>query len=257
LVVTAVSKSEGKVYLVGAGPGDPSLVTLRAKELISSCDVLIFDYLLSDTLLTWARPECRRICVGKRAGFHSVEQEVIEQLLIEEARRGQEVVRLKGGDPFVFGRGGEEMRCLRREGIAFEVVPAVTAALAAASRLQIPLTSRSLSSSVTFLTGHEDPEKGRPLTNWTLHARTGGTLCLYMSMKHLPSIAAELVEAGMDPRTPAAAIQWATMPEEKQVLGTLESLPEWVRTSGISSPAIVIIGEVAAGASQSQEPVAD
>jgi uroporphyrinogen III methyltransferase/synthase len=248
-----VSDSAGKVFLVGAGPGDPSLVTLRAKELIASCDVLVFDYLLSDTLLTWTRSDCRKICVGKRPGFHSVEQEVIEELLVKEARRGHEVVRLKGGDPFVFGRGGEEMRCLRREGIEFEVVPAVTAALAAASRLRIPLTSRNLSSSVTFLTGHEDPEKGLPLTDWALHAQTGGTLCLYMSMKHLPFIVARLREAGMNPSTPAAAIQWATMPEEKQVRGTLESLPELVRAAGLSSPAIVIVGEVADDAGDSPE----
>lgn len=149
------------------------------------------------------------------------------------------------------------MRSLRREGIPFEVVPAVTAALAAASRLQVPLTSRNVSSSVTFLTGHEDPEKGQPLTDWAAHARTGGTLCLYMSMKHLPSIIAELRQAGMGPATPASAIQWATMPEEKQVRGTLGTLPLLVREAQLSSPAIVIIGNVAGGGDYSPEETVD
>lgn len=234
----------GEVFLVGAGPGDPELVTLKAKRLIETCDVLVYDYLLSPELLNWGRSECRRICVGKRAGFHSIKQEEIEKILVEEALAGSRVVRLKGGDPYVFGRGGEEVERLRRAGVRVEVVPAVTAALAAAARLQVPLTHRNTSSSVTFLTGHEDPEKGVPVTDWTFHARSPGTLCLYMSMKHLSSIVNELLAGGMSPDRPAAVIQWISMPGERSLRCSLGKLVEEVEKTGLSSPAVVIIGEV-------------
>lgn len=234
----------GEVFLVGAGPGDPELVTLKAKRLIETCDVLVYDYLLSPELLNWGRPECRRICAGKRAGFHSIKQEEIEEILVKEALAGLRVVRLKGGDPYVFGRGGEEVERLRRAGVRVEVVPAVTAALAAAARLQVPLTHRNTSSSVSFLTGHEDPDKGVPLTDWTFHARSPGTLCLYMSMKHLSSIVGELLAGGMSADRPAAAIQWISMPDERFVRCSVGTLVEEVEKAGLGSPAVVIIGEV-------------
>ena len=176
----------GKVYLVGAGPGDPGLITVRARQLIETADVIVYDYLANERLLDWARPEAERIFVGKSPGRHSKPQEEIEAILIEQAQAVDIVVRLKGGDPFIFGRGGEEIEQLQANNIPFEIVPGVTAALAAAAYSGIPLTHREHSSSITFLTGHENPEKQVLSIDFRKHAQTEGTLCLYMGIGQLP-----------------------------------------------------------------------
>ncbi len=241
-------EAAGKVYLVGAGPGDPELVTLKAKRLIEVCDVLVYDYLVSDDLLEWVKAGSERICVGKRAGFHSLPQVEIEALLVKLARAGKQVVRLKGGDPFIFGRGGEEALALRAAGIPFEVVPAVTAALGCASYVGIPLTHRSVSASVTFLSGHEAVEKGpdSATVDWRGHAATDATLVLYMAMGRLAEITKELIAGGRRPETPVAVVQWGTTPRQRSVGGTLDDISQRVAAAGLEAPAVVIVGEVAA-----------
>ncbi|MEO0795016.1 MAG: uroporphyrinogen-III C-methyltransferase [Verrucomicrobiota bacterium] len=235
----------GKVYLVGAGPGDPGLVTLRAKELISQCDSLVYDYLASPELHKWTKIGCEKICVGKRQGFHSIPQEEIEQILVDRAKRGEMVVRLKGGDPFIFGRGGEEAETLMKDDIPFEIVPAVTAALASAAYAGIPLTHRDYSSSVCFLTGHEDPEKHEVQIDFAQFAKTNGTLCIYMGMGHLGDITTRLIESGLAAETPVGIVQWATTPRQKSLLTSLENAVADKDAAGLSSPAVVIIGKVA------------
>jgi uroporphyrin-III C-methyltransferase len=194
--MSELERRAGKVYLVGAGPGDPELMTVKGQRLIRSCDALVYDYLVSEVLLDWARPGCEQHNVGKRAGFHSMAQELIEQLLVRLAGEGKMVVRLKGGDPFIFGRGGEEAEALRRAGVAYEVVPAVTAALGCAAYCGIPLTHRNWSSAVTFISGHEQVNKGGSMVDWAQHARSGATLVLYMAMGRLEQILAELARHG-------------------------------------------------------------
>lgn len=237
--------SEGKVFLVGAGPGDPGLITVRARSLIESCDVLVYDYLANADLKTWIKPGCECIYVGKRPGRHSISQEKIEDILVEQASAGKLVVRLKGGDPFIFGRGGEEACRLRAAGIAFEVVPAVTAALGAAACAGIPLTHREHSSSVCFLTGHEDIERGDMHVDFAKFAQAGGTLCIYMGMGHISDITEKLIAGGLSPKTPVAVIEWATLPRQRSLRATLETVAEAKDKAGLKPPAIVIVGEVA------------
>lgn len=235
--------SKGIVYLVGAGPGEPGLVTFRARELIESADVLVYDYLAHPELLKWRRADCEVHYVGKKSGFHAMPQDQIETLLIEKADEGKRVVRLKGGDPFVFGRGGEEARTLAEQGIPFEVVPGVTAALAAGAYAGIPLTHRNTNSAVVFLTGHEDPGK-KLLVDWRAYGKLRNTtLAIYMGMGHLAEILRELVAGGLAPDTPAAAVQWASLGRQRSVTGTAADLAERVAQSGLSSPAIVFVGE--------------
>ncbi|MCC5806691.1 MAG: uroporphyrinogen-III C-methyltransferase [Opitutales bacterium] len=240
-------RETGKVYLVGAGPGDPELVTLKARRLIGECEALVYDYLVNETLLDWVTTDCERICVGKRAGFHSLPQAEIEALLVRLAREGRSVVRLKGGDPFVFGRGGEEALALRAAGVDYEVVPAVTAALGCAAYVGIPLTHRAASAAVTFLSGHEAPDKGPGAAgvDWRAHAATGATLVLYMAMGRLGEISDELIGGGRDPSTPVAVVQWGTTPRQRSVSGTLGDIVRRVEQAGIGAPAVVIVGEVA------------
>jgi uroporphyrin-III C-methyltransferase len=240
-----VTKAKGAVYLVGAGPGAADLITVRASRLVRDCDVLIYDYLVDEALLEWTSGECERICVGKRAGFHSVEQSEIERLMIERARAGKQVVRLKGGDPFIFGRGGEEAAALRAAGIPCVVVPAVTAALGCAASSGIPLTHREHSSAVTFLSGHEQPDKASDGVDWASHAQSGATLVLYMAMGRLGAICSALIEGGRAPQTPAAVIQWGATPQEQILRSQLSELAAAVEAAGMGAPAIVIIGEVA------------
>lgn len=236
----------GIVYLVGAGPGDPGLITVRARDLLARCDVVVYDYLVHPGLLTACRPEARRIYVGKKAGFHSRPQEEIEELLVREARAGQCVVRLKGGDPFVFGRGGEEARRLAAAGIPFAIVPGVTAALAAAAYGGVPLTLRNTSASLVFLTGHEDPAKGAPTTEWRrFGALPDATLVIYMAMGHLRSVLQELQAGGLAPETPAVVVQWASLSRQRSVAAPVRALADAVAEAGVTSPAIVIIGDVA------------
>jgi uroporphyrinogen III methyltransferase/synthase len=236
----------GMVYLVGAGPGDPELLTLKARRLLGEADTVVYDHLIAPELLEWTRTGCERIFVGKKGGGFCEPQGEIDRLLVRLGRAGRTVVRLKGGDPFIFGRGGEEAVALVEAGVPFEVVPGVTAALAAAAYAGIPLTHRAHSSAVVFLTGHEDPAKAGSSVVWEDYARLGATLCIYMGMKNLPSIVQRLVAGGLDPSTPAALIQSATTGEHRQKLAPLGALAEAAAADGFAAPALVIIGEVAA-----------
>lgn len=241
-----MKEREGTVYLVGAGPGDPDLITVKGKRLIETCDALVYDYLVDECMKSWVKADCQLHYVGKRSGFHSMEQEKIEELLVELARQGLEVVRLKGGDPFIFGRGGEEAEALRAAGIQYEVIPAVTAALGCAAYCGIPLTHRELSSAVTFISGHEKPDKTMSMVDWARHARSGATLVLYMSMGRLEEIATRLVREGRDAGTAACVVQWGTTPKQRSVRGTLADIAWKAGEAGLGPPAVVIIGDVAA-----------
>ncbi|MBE7538554.1 MAG: uroporphyrinogen-III C-methyltransferase [Opitutaceae bacterium] len=235
----------GKVYLVGAGPGDPGLVTFRAKELIENADVLVYDYLVHPDLLLWCRRDAQKIYVGKKAGLHALPQDEIEALLVKHAKEGATVVRLKGGDPFIYGRGGEEMRRLRDAGVPFEVVPGVTAALAAGAYAGIPLTQRNTSSSLILLTGHESPEKNALQTDWAQFARiSNATLAIYMGMSRLREIMSRLRDGGMSAETPAAVVQWASLGCQRSVVGTVADLADRAAEAELGSPAIIVVGEV-------------
>ena len=216
-------KQKGTVYLVGAGPGDPELITVKGRRLIGECDALVYDYLVDEGMKNWVKADCELHYVGKKAGFHSMAQGDIEKLLIKLAQRGLHVVRLKGGDPFVFGRGGEEAESLRKAGIRYEVIPAVTAALGCAAYCGIPLTHREWSSSVTFISGHENPEKDSSMVDWEAHAVSGATLVLYMSMGRLEEICQRLIRGGRNAKTPATVVQWGTTPKQRSVRGTIEN----------------------------------
>lgn len=237
--------SSGIVHLVGAGPGDLGLVTFRAKELVSAADVLVYDYLVHPELVKWCRPECEVFYVGKKAGCHTVPQEEIEALLVSHARAGKKVVRLKGGDPYIFGRGGEEARTLAEAGVPFEVVPGVTAAIAAGAYAGIPLTYRNKSTALVLLTGHEDPKKSGSQVDWRSYgALKNSTLAIYMGMGRLDFILAELQAGGLEADTPAAVVQWASLGRQRSVNGTVADLPERVTEAGLAAPAIIFIGEV-------------
>jgi len=239
------SARRGIVYLLGAGPGDEDLITLRGRKLIETCDVLVFDYLACPTMRKWTKPGCEQIDVGKRPGRHAVEQERIQDILVEHAQQGKSVVRLKGGDPLLFGRGGEEAVRLREAGVPFEIVPGVTAALACAAYAGVPLTHRELSSSVCFLTGHEDVKKERMRVDFRKFAQTGDTLCIYMGMGHLAEIVSELLAGGLPGDTPAAIVQWATLPRQRSAYGELAQLPQLAEEAKLGAPAVVIVGTVA------------
>jgi uroporphyrinogen III methyltransferase/synthase len=242
----------GIVYLVGAGPGDPGLLTLRGGELLVTCDAIVYDALANPALLALAQVADRDtpvelFDVGKRGGASdSARQDEINALLVRLGREGKRVVRLKGGDPLVFGRGSEEAMVLADAGIPFELVPGVTAGIAAPAYAGIPVTHRGVSTSVTFVTGHEDPAKETTTVDWSALARVGGTIVLYMGVKTLPRIVAALMTAGMSPDTPAAAIQWGTYPTQRTVIATIETLAEAIRRNGLTAPVITVIGPVAA-----------
>ncbi len=234
----------GKVYLVGAGPGDPGLLTVKGKVLLENADVVIYDALVSPQILAMINPDAEKINAGKRRGRHSLVQEETTQLLIEKAQTNAVVVRLKGGDPFVFGRGGEEMEDLVNAGIPVEVVPGITSGIAAPAYIGIPLTHRDYSSSVTFVTGHEAAGKYRPEVNWKAIAHGSETIVIYMGVHNLPHIVEQLTTAGRSPETPVALVRWGTRPEQEQLIGTLESIVEQVEVSGFEAPAIAVIGNV-------------
>lgn len=239
------SKATGSATLVGAGPGDPDLLTLRAVKAIQCADAVLFDALIDPSILDLARPNARRIDVGKRCGHHAMNQAAINRLIVTLARSGAHVVRLKGGDPLVFGRGGEELDSLREAGVPVEVVPGVTAACAAAASLQIPLTHRDVARSLHFVTGH-----GRdgqvPAHDWRALAAGGGTIAAYMASKTLRRMAANLIEAGLSGTTPAVAIENASRPNESQWHGTLFTLADLLEADGPDGPTLVLIGAVVA-----------
>lgn len=234
----------GICYLVGAGPGDPGLITLRAVEVLREAEVLVYDALSSQMFLEWVRPGCERVDAGKRAGRHTLGQDEINRLLVERTRAGRIVVRLKGGDPFVFGRGGEEAEALAAAGLRWEVVPGVTSGFAVPAYAGIPLTHREHSGCVTFVTGHEVEGEGSKV-DWAALARSGATLVLFMAVKNLVPIRDRLVAGGLGPSTPAAFIQWGTTPRQRTVLATLGDLPGRVEEAGLAAPAIIVVGPVA------------
>jgi uroporphyrinogen III methyltransferase/synthase len=236
----------GVVYLVGAGPGDPGLITARALELIASAETILYDRLIPAGALDGALDGAELIYVGKSPEAKAMEQEAIEALMVERATAGRSVLRLKGGDPFVFGRGGEEAEALAAAGISFEVVPGVTAGVAAPAYAGIPVTHRDDASAVAFVTGHEDPEKEETALDWEALARFPGTLVLYMGVRNLPLIAERLAAAGRDPNQPAAAVERGTLPGQRTVTSTLAGLPAAVAEAGLRAPAILLFGPVAA-----------
>lgn len=236
------------VYLVGAGPGDPGLITVRGLALLEQADVVVHDALANPKLLEHVRRDCLVIDAGKRARRHKLSQDQINATLADHAAAGRSVVRLKGGDPYVFGRGSEEAIYLHERGIGIEVVPGITAAIAAAAYAGIPVTHRGVATTCTFVTGHEDPTKPDAQTDYPTLGRLvqqGGTVCLYMAVGRLAEIAAAFVEAGCEPATPAALVQWGTLATQRSVRATLADLPSRVAEAGLGAPAIVVVGPVA------------
>lgn len=236
---------QGIVYLVGAGPGDPGLITVRGRDCLRGSEVVVYDYLANPALLREA-PQAEAIYVGKSKGLHHLPQEEINALLVDLARQGKVVVRLKGGDPYVFGRGGEEALYLQRAGIPFEVVPGVTAAFAAGAYAGIPLTHRDYTTSLGLFTGHEDPEKKLSTLDWEKLATGVGTLVFYMGISNLETIVTELMAHGRSPQTPVAVIRWATLPQQETLVAPLSQIVAAVAAANFKPPAIIIVGEVVA-----------
>ncbi|HEY9627972.1 MAG TPA: uroporphyrinogen-III C-methyltransferase [Coleofasciculaceae cyanobacterium] len=234
----------GKVYLLGAGPGDPGLMTIKGKTLLECADVVIYDALVSPQILAMINPHAEQIHAGKRRGRHSLVQDETTQLLIEKAQTHAIVVRLKGGDPFVFGRGGEEMEDLVKAGIPVEVIPGITSGIAAPAYAGIPLTHRAHSSSVTFVTGHESAGKYRPAVNWKAIAQGSETIVIYMGIHNMPYITAQLLLAGLSADTPIALVRWGTRADQQELVGTLGSILDQIEASGFEAPAIAVIGSV-------------
>ncbi|MDP9440150.1 MAG: uroporphyrinogen-III C-methyltransferase [Actinomycetota bacterium] len=233
------------IYLVGSGPGDPGLFTVKGVRCMERADAVVYDRLAPESLLAHAKPGAEMIYVGKKPGDdQAMKQEEINRVLVELGRSGKTAVRLKGGDPYIFGRGGEEALELIEAGIPFEVVPGVTSGVAAPAYAGIPVTHRNVSTSVAFITGHEDPTKGRSDVDWKGIARGADTLVLYMGVGRLREISAELMEAGRDPETPAAVVRWGTLPEQRTVTGTLADIAERVEEARLKPPAITVVGDV-------------
>src|SRR5947208_4215640 len=236
----------GKVYLVGAGPGDLGLVTLRAKERIERADVIVYDHLGDPVMLGWARDDAELVSAGKKAGEHALTQDEINQLLVEKARAGKEVVRLKGGDPFVFGRGAEEAKAIVDAGIALEIVPGITSAIAGPAYAGIPVTHRAENSHVTFFTGHEDPSKAKSAIDYAALAKLGGTQVMLMGVDRIEAIANEMVANGVRRDLPIALIRWATTGRQETLIGTLENIAGRAVDRGFEAPAVAVFGEVVA-----------
>lgn len=234
----------GKVYLVGAGPGDPGLFTLKGKGLLECADVVVYDALVSPAILRMINPLAEKINAGKRRGRHSLVQDDITQVLISKAQDNAIVVRLKGGDPFIYGRGGEEMVDLVAAGVSVEVVPGITSGIAAPAYAGIPLTHRDHSSSVTFVTGHEAAGKYRPVVNWQAIAHSSETIVIYMGVHNLPYIVEQLHSAGLSWDTPVALVRWGTRPEQEELIGSLATIVAQVEETGFAAPAIAVIGKV-------------
>ena len=234
------------IYLVGSGPGDPGLFTIKGVRCMEEADAVVYDRLAPEALLKHAKPEAESIYVGKRPGNPTMSQGEINDLLVELGRAGKTVVRLKGGDPYIFGRGGEEALALIEAGLPFEVVPGVTSGVAAPAYAGIPVTHRNVSTSVVFVTGHEDPTKGRSDVDWARIAKGADTLVLYMGVGRLKEISTELVAAGRSPETPVACVRWGTVPEQRTVTGTLEDIAERVAEADLKPPAITVVGDVVA-----------
>jgi uroporphyrinogen III methyltransferase/synthase len=235
-----------KVFLIGAGPGDPGLLTLRGRDVLSTADVVVYDALANPALLEHVRPDAEIVYVGKIADDHAMPQEQINALLVRKASEGKTVARLKGGDPYIFGRGGEEAEALVRADIPFETVPGVSSTVAAPACAGIPVTHRDACSSVVFVTGHENPEKGGSVHDWDALARSGSTLVFVMGMRNLPSIARNLIQAGLDPATPAAVIHRGTTPRQRSCVAPLADIAEEARRTSCTNPSVVVVGKVVA-----------
>jgi uroporphyrinogen III methyltransferase/synthase len=234
----------GKVYLVGAGPGDPDLLTIKARDLIAAAGCVIYDHLVNPEILRHAAPDAELIYAGKRAGDCAMRQETINALLVTKATEHDIVVRLKGGDPFIFGRGGEEALALVSAGVQWEVVPGVSAGAAVAAYAGIPITHRGMGSSVAFVTGHEDPAKTESSVDWGRIALGANTLVIFMGMSGAPAIAERLMAHGRSGETPAAVIRWGTYYHQECHITTLAELAHLIESRGVAAPAIIVIGEV-------------
>jgi uroporphyrin-III C-methyltransferase len=234
----------GKVYLVGSGPGGTGLLTVRAMEVIAGAEVILFDQLPGEEILRALPENAEKVDCGKYGNRHTLEQEEIEALMVRYALEGKEVVRLKGGDPFVFGRGGEEMEVLRRHGIPVELVPGVTSAVAVPGAVGIPLTHRKYASQVTILTGHEDPAKPESALDWELLARGRGTIVILMGVKNLPMIAEALLANGKGPETPVAIIERGLRKDQRVTTGPLREIGKIAGEAGVKPPAVIVIGDV-------------
>lgn len=239
---TPVPSSVGQVFLVGAGPGDPELLTLKAARLLGEAEVVVYDQLVSDGVLALIAPGARRIYAGKQAGHHALPQKEINALLVELGLAGRRVVRLKGGDPLIFGRLGEETAALDQAGIPWEIVPGITAASGVAAVLGIPLTHRDQAQTLIFATGHRHDNSIN--LDWEGLARPDRTLAIYMGLGGLEEICRGLIDHGLPPQTPAAMVERATTPAQRQVLGTLADLPEGVSRAGLASPALLLVGSL-------------
>src|SRR5829696_8922055 len=234
------------IYLVGSGPGDPGLFAVKGVRCMEEADAVVYDRLAPEALLGYARPEAEKIYVGKKPGKPTMAQEEINALLVELGRAGKTVVRLKGGDPYIFGRGGEEALVLIEAGLPFEVVPGVTSGVAASAYAGIPVTHRNVSTSVTFVTGHEDPTKGHSDVDWSKLANGADTLVLYMGVGRLEEISRGLIAAGRSQETPVACVRWGTVSEQRTVTGTLQDIADRVSEAGLKPPAIIVVGDVVA-----------
>jgi len=236
---------EGFVYIIGAGPGDPGLITVKGLACVKKADVIIYDHLVSEDLLSHAKATIRFIYAGKQGGDHTLSQDEINRCLVEEARKGHIVVRLKGGDPFIFGRGGEEAEVLAREGISYAVVPGVSSAVSVPAYAGIPLTHRGMTSTLAFITGHEDPTKDKSDINWTALAGIG-TLVFLMGVKNLPQIVEKLISHGKAPETPSALIRWGTTADQQTITGSLQDIVRISQEQNFSPPSIFVVGSVVA-----------
>ncbi|HOT02630.1 MAG TPA: uroporphyrinogen-III C-methyltransferase [Methanolinea sp.] len=234
----------GKVYLVGSGPGGLGLLTLRAREVIDQADVILYDQLPGEDVLATLPERAEKIDCGKFGGKHTLEQDDIEALMVTKAREGKKVVRLKGGDPFLFGRGGEELEVMREHGIPVELVSGVTSALAVPGAVGIPLTHRKYASQVTILTGHEEPGKAESGLDWENLAGNPGTLVILMGVKNIPDITRSLVDHGKDPDTPVAIIERGLRPDQRVTVGTLRTIADLSKSRNVRPPAIIVIGDV-------------
>jgi len=241
--MSAIHPRFGRVSLVGAGPGDPDLLTVKAARLIATARLVVYDRLVSDAIMALVPPDAERVFAGKESGCHHLSQTEINQLLLRLARSGRDVVRLKGGDPFVFGRGSEEALVLARAGIGFEVVPGISAAAGASAYAGIPLTHRGLASGVRFVPGHRH-DGGRLDLDWSRLADPDTTLAVYMGLQSLGEIADNLIAAGLAPDTPAAAIEQGTTERQRRLVATLATLPDLVRAAGFQPPTLIVIGRV-------------
>ncbi len=233
-----------KVYLIGAGPGDMGLLTLKGKSILEKADVVVYDALANAAMLNFARPDAERIYVGKRANKHALPQDGINALIVEKAKEGKIVARLKGGDPYIFGRGGEEAEELLAAGVPFEEVPGISSTIAGPAYAGIPLTHRSFASSVTLITGHEDPTKPGSVHNWQALASSASTLVFVMGMKNLPDIAKNLMAAGLAPDTPAALVHWGTTAHHRSLVATLATLEAESKSQGFTNPSVIVVGHV-------------